>query len=43
MFKGCNSLINLDISNFNFPKKVQKYGLFKKCNSLIKNKFINKY
>ena len=34
MFDGCNSLISLDLSNFNTQNVTDMYGMFYHCNSL---------
>ena len=35
MFYGCNSLISLDLSNFNTQNVTNMNGMFYNCNSLI--------
>ena len=42
MFKGCNSLTNLNLSNFNTQNVIDMFGIFYGCNSLKKNNIINK-
>ena len=41
MFKGCNSLTNLDLSNFNTQNVSDMSGMFSECNSLIKLNLIH--
>ena len=35
MFNGCNSLTNIDLSNFNTQNVTDMRGMFSYCNSLI--------
>ena len=34
MFSGCNSLLSLDLSNFNTQNVTNMYSMFAKCESL---------
>ena len=36
MFRDCNSLTNLNLSNFNTQNVTNMNGMFKNCNSLKK-------
>ena len=41
MFFGCNSLTNIDLSNFNTQNVTNMSDMFYGCNSLIKKYIIN--
>ena len=38
MFYGCNSLTNIDLSNFNTQNDTDMSYMFDECNSLIKKR-----
>ena len=40
MFYGCESLVNLNLSNFNTQNVTNMSGMFCRCNSLEKNNVI---
>ena len=42
MFSGCNSLTNLNLSNFNTQNVTDMSGMFSGCNSLKKYNIITK-
>ena len=42
IFYECDSLTNIDLSNFNTQNVINMSGMFYKCNSLIKNNLISK-
>ena len=41
MFSGCESLTNIDLSNFNTQNVINMSDMFYGCYSLIKKNFIN--